>query len=105
MTTVFTIGHDSRPLEGFIALLKKAGVRCLADVRAYPASRRHPQFALEMLRHSLAAAGISYVWEGKMRDGRRQVRKNSLHAALRNGSFLSRITSWRAARMSFTLSV
>lgn len=87
MTTVFTIRHGSRPLEEFIALLKMAGVRCLVDVRAYPASRRHPQFALETLGHSLAAAGISYVWEGKMMGGRRRVWKNSPHAALRNDSF------------------
>lgn len=57
----------------------------MVDVRAYPASRRHPQFAT--LRHSLAAAGISYMWEGKMMGGRRRMRKNPPHAALRNDSF------------------
>jgi uncharacterized protein (DUF488 family) len=40
-------------------------------VRAYPASRRHPQFNKETLRTSLEEAGIAYRWEGKALGGMR----------------------------------
>jgi uncharacterized protein (DUF488 family) len=41
------------------------------DVRAYPASRRHPQFARDALSQELTAAGISYEWHGKALGGMR----------------------------------
>jgi uncharacterized protein (DUF488 family) len=40
-------------------------------VRAYPASRRHPQFSRESLSTFLAEAGIAYRWEGKALGGMR----------------------------------
>ena len=61
---IWTIGHVNRSSEEFNTLLKDAGIECLVDVRAYPASRRHPQFAREALERSLGEAGIRYVWEG-----------------------------------------
>jgi len=45
MSVVFTIGHGIRAIEEFIALLRAAGIERLVDVRAYPVSRRYPQFA------------------------------------------------------------
>ncbi|HXY99885.1 MAG TPA: DUF488 domain-containing protein [Stellaceae bacterium] len=58
--TVFTIGHSTRPIEDFIVLLTDAGVDCIADVRRFPGSRRHPQFNAEALARALEAAGIAY---------------------------------------------
>lgn len=87
MTTVFTIGHGNRSIEELLALLKEVGIECLVDVRAYPASRRHPQFARESLKKSLADAGVRYVWEGKALGGRRTLEKNSFHVALKNPGF------------------
>jgi len=58
--TVYTIGHSTRPIEAFIALLQTHGVAQLADVRTIPKSRRHPHFAQESLTVSLPAAGIAY---------------------------------------------
>jgi uncharacterized protein (DUF488 family) len=58
--TVFTIGHSTRSIEDFIALLAGAGVDCVADVRRFPVSRRHPQFNGESLAQALQAAGIAY---------------------------------------------
>lgn len=84
---IYTIGHGNRSIEEFLTLLKEAGIECLVDVRAYPASRRHPQFAREALERSLAARGIRYAWEGKAMGGRRKPVKNSLHTAFRNDSF------------------
>ena len=58
--TVFTIGHSTRAGEDFIAALKAAGVRTLADIRRFPQSRRYPHFNGEKLAPSLAASGIAY---------------------------------------------
>jgi len=84
---IYTIGHGNRPLEEFIGLLREAGIECLVDVRAYPASRRHPQFAREALERSLGEAGIRYLWEGKDLGGRRKLAKDSPHVALKNPGF------------------
>ena len=68
-------------------MLKDAGIGCLVDVRAYPASRRNPQFARDALERSLAEAGIRYAWEGKALGGRRRLAGGSQHAALKNPGF------------------
>jgi len=81
--TLYTIGHGSRSIGELVALLQQAGVACLVDVRAYPASRRHPQFARGALQRSLADAGIRYEWEGKALGGRRSPAGNSRHIALK----------------------
>ncbi len=85
--TVYTIGHGSRPVAELIELLKNTGIACVVDVRAYPASRRHPQFRREALANSLALAGIRYVWEGRALGGRRHGLQASCHTALNNESF------------------
>lgn len=40
-------------------------------MRAYPASRRHPQFSRETLSASLEQTAIAYRWEGKALGGMR----------------------------------
>ena len=40
-------------------------------MRAYPGSRRHPQFSRDALSASLAEASIAYRWEGKALGGKR----------------------------------
>jgi uncharacterized protein (DUF488 family) len=87
MTTIFTIGHGNRAIEEFVALLRQSRIQHVVDVRAFPASRRNPQFAREALERVLADAGIHYLWEGVGLGGRRRPTANSLHAALRNASF------------------
>ena len=84
---IWTIGHGNRSIDEFVELLKDAAIECLVDVRAYPASRRHPQFAREQLDSSLADAGVRYLWEGTALGGRRKPSRDSPHVALRNGSF------------------
>lgn len=84
---ICTVGHGNRSIEEFLGLLEASAIECLVDVRAYPASRRHPQFALAALEESLAEAGICYVWEGEALGGRRQPDKNSPHLALTNPGF------------------
>lgn len=87
MTSIFTIGHGNRAIGEFVALLRGAAIEHLVDVRAYPASRRHPQFAREALESSLAGAGIRYDWEGESLGGRRKPERNSPHVALKNSGF------------------
>jgi uncharacterized protein (DUF488 family) len=57
---IFTVGHSTRPIEEFIALLQVHRIQRLADVRTVPRSRRHPHFASDALGASLAAASIEY---------------------------------------------
>jgi uncharacterized protein (DUF488 family) len=85
--TLYTIGHGNRSLEEFTTLLHAFGVTCLADVRAFAGSRRHPHFGRGELERSLPNEGIHYVWEGASLGGRRRPRADSPHVALRNASF------------------
>jgi len=57
---LFTIGHSTRPIEEFVALIEEAGLRAVVDVRTVPRSRMNPQFNRDVLPGSLAARGIAY---------------------------------------------
>src|SRR5437899_6054074 len=57
---VLTVGHSTRPLAEFIALLKAHSVVRLMDVRTVPRSRHNPQFDRDALSAALAAHGIGY---------------------------------------------
>ena len=57
---VWTIGHSNRPIAVFLDLLQARAIALLVDIRSWPGSRRHPQFAREALARSLAEAGIAY---------------------------------------------
>lgn len=57
-----TVGHSSRSIEAFLALLEAFEVRAVADVRRYPTSRKFPHFDRSALRDRLEAEGIAYVW-------------------------------------------
>ena len=66
------MGHGARSAVAFVFLLQQSRIATLVDVRAYPVSRRHPQFSRDALAASLAEAGIEYRWEGKALGGMRQ---------------------------------
>ena len=83
---VFTIGHSTQPVDDFIALLKSNGVALVVDVRRFPASRRHPQFAREALAAALTGAGIAYEWLPEL-GGRRAPRTGSPNTGWRNEGF------------------
>jgi uncharacterized protein (DUF488 family) len=57
---VFTIGHSTRNIDEFLGLLHIHQVKALIDVRAFPGSRRQPQFNKETLDAALRQDGISY---------------------------------------------
>jgi len=83
---VYTVGHSTLPLEEFLALLAGAAIEVVADVRRFPASRRHPHFAREPLVAALEAAGVGYAWLPGL-GGRRQGSERSPHVAWRSASF------------------
>ena len=83
---VFTIGHSTHSVDAFIELLTSNDVTQVADVRRFPASRRHPQFAREALAAALAGAGIAYEWLPEL-GGRRAPRPDSRNTGWRNDGF------------------
>lgn len=87
MATLYTIGHSTRSLEELIAALRAHQIQTLVDIRAFPMSRRLPQFNRDSLEQSLPAAGIRYVWMKALGGYRKQVLEESPHIALRNQSF------------------
>ena len=56
----FTIGHSTRPIEEFVALLNAAEVKLVVDVRTVPRSRTNPQFNRDVLPASLSSHGVGY---------------------------------------------
>jgi uncharacterized protein (DUF488 family) len=84
--TVFTIGHSTRPVDEFIALLTAYGVQRLIDVRTIPQSRRNPQFGREQLSAALEQVGIGYTHIPGL-GGLRRPRKDSTNTGWRNASF------------------
>lgn len=84
--TIFTVGHSTRSVEDFIALLHAHGVDALVDIRSVPRSRHNPQFNADALPRALATAGIDYV-PMKALGGLRHTTKASVNGAWRNASF------------------
>ncbi len=83
---IWTIGHSTRAIDEFISLLEKNEIKLLADVRAWPGSKRNPQFNKEALAESLNAHGIRYEHFPEL-GGRRRPRSDSKNTAWRNASF------------------
>jgi len=87
LAPLYTIGHSTRTLDELIATLRAHNIRTLVDIRAFPASRRLPQFNRELLETNLPAAGIRYVWMKALGGYRKKILEDSPHIALRNESF------------------
>jgi uncharacterized protein (DUF488 family) len=89
MPTVYTIGHSTRELADFSRVLQAHEIRLLEDIRAFPASRRHPHFSRENLEMWLPQIGCDYVWEKDLGGRRKQQMppEQSPNIALRNASF------------------
>ncbi len=87
MATLYTIGHSTRTLDEFIAVLQAHAIQTLADIRSFPMSRRLPHFNREALEKNLPPAGIRYVWLQALGGRRKKMRDDSPNIALRNESF------------------
>jgi len=83
---IWTVGHSTRTIDEFISLLKANEIKVLADVRAFPGSKRYPQFNKESMAESLNAHGIRYEHFPEL-GGKRKSRPDSHNTAWRNASF------------------
>jgi uncharacterized protein (DUF488 family) len=57
---IYTIGHSTRTIPEFTALLAEAVIELLVDVRSIPRSRTNPQFNRDVLPVTLAELGVGY---------------------------------------------
>jgi uncharacterized protein (DUF488 family) len=87
LTTLYTIGHSTRSFDELVSALKAHGIETLADIRAFPASRRLPHFDRESLEESLPQQSIDYIWMKALGGYRKTTRQDSPHTALRSASF------------------
>lgn len=69
---MYTIGHSTRTLEEFLALLKEHSIEILVDVRRWPSSKRCPHFNRDDLERSLGEEGLRYKWIGVRLGGYRR---------------------------------
>ena len=83
---LFTVGHSTRSVEEFIALLQAHSIEVVVDVRTVPRSRRNPQFNRETLPRSLQAADIGYEHVAAL-GGFRRPGALSVNTGWRNSSF------------------
>ncbi len=85
-TSIFTIGHSTRPIGEFLDVLKAYRIGMLVDVRTIPRSRYNPQFDRETLPGALEAAGVGYRHLPGL-GGLRHARPDSPNTGWRNASF------------------
>ena len=83
---LWIVGHSTLPADAFVALLCAAGIGMVADVRRWPASRRHPQFHAATLADTLHAAGIGYAHPPDL-GGRRAPRRDPTNTLWRTAGF------------------
>jgi uncharacterized protein (DUF488 family) len=62
----YTIGHSTRSIAEFVALLRVGEVALVVDIRTVRRSRANPQFNGEVLPESLAAFGIGYEYTAEL---------------------------------------
>jgi uncharacterized protein (DUF488 family) len=87
LATLYTIGHSTRTLEELIDALRAHEIKTLVDIRAFPMSRRLPQFNRDSFEQTLPASGIRYLWMKALGGYRKKTLEDSPHIALRNQSF------------------
>ena len=87
LATLYTIGHSTRTLDDLIDTLRAHQIKTLVDIRAFPMSRRLPQFNRDSLAETLPASGINYAWMKDLGGYRKKILDDSPHIALRNHSF------------------
>jgi uncharacterized protein (DUF488 family) len=87
LATLYTIGHSTRSLDELIDALHAHKIQTLVDIRAFPMSRRLPQFNRESFENNLPKAEIRYTWMPALGGYRKKIRDDSPHIAIRNPSF------------------
>lgn len=84
--TIWTIGHSTRNIYEFAAMLKLHHIKTLVDIRSYPGSKRFPHFNKQSLEISLPKYEINYMHLVNL-GGRRKPKPDSKNIAWRNDSF------------------
>src|SRR3546814_14352043 len=70
----YSVGHSTRTIAEFVALLRAADVDRVVDIRTIPRSRTNPQYNKDALPAHLSAFGIDYTQIAEL-GGRRQKSK------------------------------
>jgi uncharacterized protein (DUF488 family) len=83
---IFSIGHSTRPLHQFLALLRPHGIHTLVDIRSIPHSRRNPQYNQEALQQAIEAEGLGYKHLAAL-GGHRRAREDSPNTGWINPAF------------------
>lgn len=84
---LFTIGHSTHPLEGFLGLLAQHEIKALADIRRFPGSRKYPHFNRDNLAATLQESGVEYHWLEALGGRRHKQRDESPNLGLENKGF------------------
>ncbi|ARQ05762.1 DUF488 domain-containing protein [Macrococcoides canis] len=86
---IFTIGHSTYTTNEFLEMLKEANIDYLVDIRAFPYSKKHPQFNGDVLADALNQHNIEYQHIEQLGGRRGQSGEvgESLNAAWNNASF------------------
>jgi hypothetical protein len=85
---LYTIGHGSRELDGFVAQLRSVGVTLLVDVRTFPSSRWSKQFdRVRLCQPGALGASMRYrhmpELGGYNRDKTLRTKDDDWHAGIR----------------------
>ncbi len=84
--TIWTIGHSTRTIHEFVAMLQSFKIEMVADVRHYPGSRKFPQYNKDELLVSLSQNDLGYTHIVEL-GGRRKPNKESKNTAWRHPAF------------------
>jgi uncharacterized protein (DUF488 family) len=82
----YTIGHSTRSVDEFIAILNIYKIQTVFDVRTIPKSRHNPQFNKEQLNKTLKKRNIGYQ-HLELLGGLRHSKKDSINLGWKNVSF------------------
>jgi uncharacterized protein (DUF488 family) len=103
MARIWSIGHSTHCLADFVAIVRQHQIVQLADVRAYPGSRRHPHFGRESLERALPEHGIAYRWMPGLGGRRRRDPESTANAAWRLDAFRAYADHMRSAAFETAL--
>lgn len=84
--TIWTIGHSTRSLAEFMAMLNSFHIELVVDIRSFPGSRKFPQYNKEALEISLPQYNVKYI-HLKSLGGRRKVKPDSKNTGWRHIAF------------------
>jgi uncharacterized protein (DUF488 family) len=86
---IYTIGHSTHSKEAFLDMLTHCGIELLADVRAFPGSRKFPHFSKDNMPQWLEDESIQYQHFIELGGRRRKSKEvdTELNGAWKNQSF------------------